>query len=901
MKYIPLGGAGEIGASAHLLLDGDLAFLIDCGQRQSAPDNPLPDLAVMQDVLKGKKLSAILLTHSHFDHIGALPVVCQAYPGVPVYATPATCDLTRVLLFDSLKVMDMREGEVPLYDEALVKEALSRLQPVPVGSFAVLPGGAKAHFFRAGHILGAAMIGLETPAGRALFTGDFSLSGTRSVMPAALPKFSPHLVITEATYGDRHHADRKREEETLVSTIVQVIAGGGHVLVPAFAQGRAQEILYLLRLARSRQKDREKFPVFVDGLVGSVNTVYLNHINQLARFLQKRVSDGQHPFYSDSVKAIGNPAKIEREAALSGKPACFISSSGMLTGGASAYYAERLLGGEKNAILLTGYQDEESPGRKLTELADKPAGERRILLNGQETAVRCRVEKYNLSAHADQQEIFSFLTAIRPKRTLLTHGRDEARGALAAALDRRLAVLLPENGKMMEFTFGRHQKRKNAIKKATENDITAFWQKTLHVKGNREFHVDEIAEATGCDAASLQEQLKRSSLFKEVHQQIWTPLSAEEISLNDKRKEIMAGFADVAGRLVAVTFRDRQCLAYCISHDDYGINVEMPGHIGEAYINAEDIIGICGPSPGGDDWTELLYGRGETDFRQEVFDSFSRLTGLAKPRFCCLEQNSAREIYLAALKNFNLSKAGIDTETGEILLYFNFPRAVPPEVNTILVSLLRQTGWAWRFNQETNLEALKLRLAELLPEGISPAREPSVHREKSRVNLKVAPGSSADWQNIKAEFKRSTGWELEIQTENPAAQAPVVKSGGRMEINAAFSHIKNCLKAEGAEIYKTSLVNGAIRVQFITPQAAEPYLQTLDRLAEETGYGITVYQEPNASALFKKVSSIMPISKNPSLFKDRREIKITAEEPADGEIRQKIEQFFKETGYKIVL
>ncbi|MHB1421402.1 MAG: MBL fold metallo-hydrolase [Bacillota bacterium] len=288
MQYIPLGGANEIGASAHFLITGDSAYLVDCGQRQSSHDHPLPDFALMQDLLKGKKLVAIFLTHSHFDHIGALPLICQAYPGTPVYATPATCDLTRVLLFDSLKVIDLREGEVPLYDEELVKEALNYLRPVPTGSFVILPDGIKAHFFRAGHILGAAMIGMETPEGRVLFTGDFSVSGTRTIMPAVLPQFSPHLVITEATYGDRHHADRKREENNLIANISQVIRDGGHVLIPAFAQGRAQEILYLLRLSRSRLKDNEKFPIWVDGLVRSINTVYLNHVNQLSRFLQNK-------------------------------------------------------------------------------------------------------------------------------------------------------------------------------------------------------------------------------------------------------------------------------------------------------------------------------------------------------------------------------------------------------------------------------------------------------------------------------------------------------------------------------------------------------------------------------------------------------------------------------------
>ncbi|WP_227761862.1 MBL fold metallo-hydrolase [Zhaonella formicivorans] len=912
MQYIPLGGADEIGASAHLLLVGASAYLVDCGQRQACPDRPLPDFALLQDLLKGQKLTAIFLTHSHFDHIGALPLICQAYPGTPVYATTATCDLTRVLLFDSLKVMDMREGEVPLYDEELVKEALNCLRPVPLGSFVLLPDGTKAHFFRAGHILGAAMIGLETTEGRVLFTGDFSVSGTRTIMPAALPKFSPHLVITEATYGDRHHADRKREENNLVNKISQVIRDGGHVLVPAFAQGRAQEILYLLRLARLRQKDNEKFPIWVDGLVRSINTVYLNHINQLSKFLQKRVYNGQHPFYSDSVRAIGNPVKNEREAALAGKPACFISSSGMLTGGASAYYAEKLLSGEKNAILLTGYQDEESPGRRLIELLDKPAEEKRILLNGQEITVKCRVEKYNLSAHADQQEIFGFLTALKPKRVILTHGQAEARETLAAALRNRLAVYLPNNGEVLEFTFGQYTRRQNIAKAAAEGDVVAFWKNTLLSNGIKEYHLDEMAAKIGCDTGSLQTRLKQSGLFKEIYQNVWVPLSEEEIALQSKRKELMDNLGNLTNKLIAVTCENNSCLSYCISQDAYGINVEIPGQAEQVYIKAEDIIGICGTLSQSqlenvnNNWLELLFNQEESslqDLRIKVFDTWRVLTGLAKPKFLCLEQNQAREIFIAALKNYGLNKVGMNPETGEVIIYFYFPRALPEAINGLLLELLKETGWTWRINQETNLEALKLKLVELMPEGVSLLKEPSVYREENKVKIKVMSPSNPEqhrWQRIMLDFNKATGWKLEVETESQPAIMEVPKTtGGKMEINAAFNYIKTRLKAEGAEIYKTSLVEGSIRVQFITPQAAEPYKQVLSKLEEETGYAISIYLEPNASALFQKVRSILPVKKNPSLFKDRREIKIVVEEPINDETRQKLEQFFAETGYKV--
>ncbi|MDD4334916.1 MAG: hypothetical protein PHY77_04835 [Desulfotomaculaceae bacterium] len=272
--------------------------------------------------------------------------------------------------------------------------------------------------------------------------------------------------------------------------------------------------------------------------------------------------------------------------------------------------------------------------------------------------------------------------------------------------------------------------------------------------------------------------------------------------------------------------------------------------------------------------------------------------------FSLLEQNKTREIYIAALKKYDLNKAGMNTETGEVLIYFNFPQALPKEINSLLPGLLKQTGWTWRINQETNLEALKLKLAEILPEGVSLLKEPSIQRGENKVKIKVMSAGEPEqreWQKIMVDFNNVTGWRFEVQTETPAAIKGMPKTtGGKMEINTAFNYIKNRLKAEGAEIYKTSLVEGSIRVQFVTPQAAEPYKKALNKLEKETGYAISVHPEPNASALFQKVSSIVPVKKNPSLFKDRREIKIVVDGPIDEETKHKLERFFTETGYKVL-
>ena len=246
---------------------------------------------------------------------------------------------------------------------------------------------------------------------------------------------------------------------------------------------------------------------------------------------------------------------------------------------------------------------------------------------------------------------------------------------------------------------------------------------------------------------------------------------------------------------------------------------------------------------------------------------------------------------------------GLNQETGEVIIYFNFPQVYPKELNSLLLGLLKQTGWTWRINQETNLEALKLKLTELLPEAISLVKEPSIHREENKVRIKVTATGDPDqrqWQELKLQFNKITGWTLETQRETRVAAAGTPRTaGGKMEINVAFNHIKNALQAEGVEIYKTSLVESSIRVQFITPQAAEPYKQLLEKLAEETGYYLSIHPEPNASALFQKISSIIPVKKSPSLFKDRREIKIVVDGAIDAETKSKLARFFAETGYRV--
>ena len=448
MQVVFLGGASGVGASCLAIQLADQWIVVDSGVRVDRKSDPLPDLAL----LEGKDVRAIFVTHAHADHIGALPLVHQAFPTVPIFASRATGLLMEVMLSDALKIMNkraMEEMELPLYPEALVAGMLNRVRPLPIGeslTFAELPG-ITVYTSRAGHIAGALSLGFSTPDGSIVVSGDISITPQRTVQGALPPPLTqPDLLVLESTYGTRLHPNRQAEEQRLAQAVAEGIARGGHTLIPCFALGRGQEILLLLQAAQDKGQIPE-FRIYVDGLVRRVCSTYLLLPEALSPVLQRQIRKGYSPFTGSSVTFVRD--ERERERLLAGPPACIISSSGMLTGGPSAWYAARLAPREEASILITGYQDEESPGRRLLDLAEQKRNT--LDMGGQTVQVLCHVAKYNLSAHADGSELAAYATALQPKRVALVHGDEEARAAMRTRLD-GMDVLLPSDGMTVEKT-----------------------------------------------------------------------------------------------------------------------------------------------------------------------------------------------------------------------------------------------------------------------------------------------------------------------------------------------------------------------------------------------------------------------------------------------------------------
>ncbi len=451
MQVFFLGGASEVGATCTLVEIAGKRILIDCGMRMKG--DSLPDL---QTVQTHGGIDAIVVTHAHMDHTGNLPVINTAYPLAPVYMTHPTQALVRVLLYDSLKIME-HEDEIPLFDEKQVENLLAHI--VSCGfheSISIFEDSdIRLCFYPAGHILGAACVWLESSNGSLFCTGDVSVGAQCSIEGLSFPKnLRPDACIIESTYGNRLHANRKIECERLVAMVENVFKRGGKVLIPAFAIGRAQEVLLILRGAIGA-KQLSAYPIYVDGMVRSVCNIYKSFPSYLRQSLAKRIWNGEPVFHGNGVENIRDQNQREDIMACS-DPCCVVASSGMLSGGASAWYAEMLAGDPLACIAITGYQDEESPGRQLQELFSKEKDEdRKWNINGKEIPIRCETATYSLSAHADRTELQGILMHLKPKRVFLVHGDNKALANMHRTMSRDYMgrTAIPVNGQSYALSY----------------------------------------------------------------------------------------------------------------------------------------------------------------------------------------------------------------------------------------------------------------------------------------------------------------------------------------------------------------------------------------------------------------------------------------------------------------
>ncbi len=551
MKLMFCGGAAEVGASCILLKIAGRNLVFDAGIRMGMNKDFMPDLRMIQE---NGGVDAMFISHAHMDHIGSLPVLSHEFPEARIYMTHAAKDLMRVLLYDSLKIMENREQEIPIFSETQVKNTLDRIicyspgytfQPFPERSTTVT-------FYNAGHIAGAVAVYVASEEGAFFYSGDFALNPQRTVEGASIPRLRPDVAVFESTYGDKLHANREIEEQRLIAKVGEVISAGKKILIPAFALGRAQEVILVLK--RSINKgELPAFKIYVDGMVNDICRVYEQNPNYLNHQLRKRILRGNEIFYDKNVIPVTGRQAQREEIISSSEPCCIISSSGMLTGGPSQWYASRLAGDEGNFIALTGYQDEESPGHLLLALADGEAEERVLRLGDITFPVNCGIGKYGLSAHADKSEILSLVQSLEPRNAFFMHGNSEVTIQLAQDIQKQFRglVFAPRNGE--EFEPKIRVPRKQLLKEELptlsqttlfgEEDIPKLWafiMDTYQTKrgftfeelgyiwtGRRNFEQDELRQ--------ISQQINNSIYFEAEARRpfIFHARSAEDIKADE--------------------------------------------------------------------------------------------------------------------------------------------------------------------------------------------------------------------------------------------------------------------------------------------------------------------------------------------------------------------------------
>jgi Cft2 family RNA processing exonuclease len=460
MKYTALGGAGEVGASCHLLQIAGKNILIDSGLRPNRRgEESLPNFELLHALTRGR-IDLFILSHAHIDHTGSMPLFHSQYPATPMVCTTPTQTIVDILLRDTIKIMDIQreeKGEFPLFTAEDVTNTLAHLRPHEFDVWFEPIEGVRVYFHRSGHIVGAAAVLIETEEAKIVYSGDVSVASQRTVDGMKpIDFFQPDLLILEGTYGDNVHPRRSTQEQTLAKSVAEVVAAGGTVLIPSFALGRAQEVILILKFSML-SGTIPTFPIYADGMVRWISDAFYDMrdperglLPYLPDKLQNWVKNSrQHVFWSRPKKNMPEVTKMqarERVSILTKGPKVIVSSSGMLVGGPSAYYAKVLAPDKRNAIFITGYQDEESPGRRVQELK---AGDT-LKLDGVDVPMLCRVDKYNLSAHADQVQLCQQVSYIKPKSIILVHGEVGPLKTLREKLIGKYVVRAPMNGETFD-------------------------------------------------------------------------------------------------------------------------------------------------------------------------------------------------------------------------------------------------------------------------------------------------------------------------------------------------------------------------------------------------------------------------------------------------------------------
>lgn len=444
MKISFHGAAGGVTGCCHLLQTSRARILLDFGLHQGGPDEEAWNRR--RPAFDAHSLDAVVLSHAHIDHCGRLPLLpLMGFRG-SVWSTPATRELCAIMLPDSAQ-MQVRDAERarrhraaqdvhPLYDQDDVERVLRQFSDLPYGRPQPIAEGVTLTFHDAGHILGSAIVALDIEdqgrRTRLVFSGDL---GNWPVPLLRDPEVvtGADVLLLESTYGDRNHKDRVTTVEELARVVAAARNEGGKVLVPAFAVGRTQELIY--HFGALERSGRLGLPVFLDSpMAVSTTRLYRHHREVLDAEALALLDRGDHPLDFDGLHLVRS---TDESIALNTRrgAAVIVSASGMCTGGRIVHHLRHHAPKASTHIVIVGYQSLRTPGRALVD------GARAIFLLGERVEVNAKVHTLGgFSAHADQARLMQWAGNFRDSkpRTFLVHGEHGARRALAGRLEREL-------------------------------------------------------------------------------------------------------------------------------------------------------------------------------------------------------------------------------------------------------------------------------------------------------------------------------------------------------------------------------------------------------------------------------------------------------------------------------
>jgi len=462
MRLTAYGAARNVTGSKHLLTVGGRRVLLDCGLVQGPRaeserrNRSLP--------FHASSIDAVLLTHAHLDHSGSLPTLVKSGFRGTILATHATADLAPILLADAAYLQELdarylnarrRRGErevLPIYTQRDAEVAAARFAGVDYGRPVQVVPGVTATFREAGHILGSAILEITArEAGRSaavVFTGDLGRPGMPILRDPENVR-EADVLLTESTYGSRVHASVGDALERLARFVSRVAARRGKIIVPAFAVGRTQAIVYELH-ALMRERRIPSVPIFVDSPLALRATEILKRHPECfdadMNALIRRDDDPLGFSRVTYVQSAGDSQALDRRPG----PMVIVSASGMCEGGRVLHHLKAALGSRRNAVMIVGYQAEGTLGRRIADGID------RVRILGGTYAVRAEVAAFDeFSSHADREGLLAFAKGIRrtPRRTVVVHGSEEDSLSLASLLSENgfPGVIAPLDGESIEF------------------------------------------------------------------------------------------------------------------------------------------------------------------------------------------------------------------------------------------------------------------------------------------------------------------------------------------------------------------------------------------------------------------------------------------------------------------